>query len=250
MKLLSIGNSFSQDAQRWLADIAAADGYDLTCTNLLIGGCSLERHAANLLSGAADYALGQQGLFTGKHVSLPQGVALDTWDVVTLQQVSDLAGEWDSYEPYLTQLYSFVRRQAPSARVLFQETWAYEMDSTHKGFARYDNNQSLMYARVHETCQRAAAQCGIDLIPTGTAIQQARRIPAFDYASGGRSLHRDGFHLSWDYGRYLAGAVWYGTLTGRRVAGNPFVPQTEAGTADPDLIFALQQVADAVVFGE
>ncbi|MGN1128615.1 MAG: DUF4886 domain-containing protein, partial [Candidatus Flemingiibacterium sp.] len=44
LKVLSIGNSFSQDAQRWLHDIAAADGVELLAKNLYIGGCSLERH--------------------------------------------------------------------------------------------------------------------------------------------------------------------------------------------------------------
>lgn len=43
MKLLSIGNSFSTDAQRWLRDLAAAEGHDLYCVNLYIPGCSLEQ---------------------------------------------------------------------------------------------------------------------------------------------------------------------------------------------------------------
>ncbi|MBQ7726439.1 MAG: DUF4886 domain-containing protein, partial [Clostridia bacterium] len=43
MKVLSIGNSFSQDAQRYLHGIARADHTEMRAVNLYIGGCSLER---------------------------------------------------------------------------------------------------------------------------------------------------------------------------------------------------------------
>ena len=57
MKLLSIGNSFSQDAQEWLHKIAVANGVELETTNLMIGGCSLETHWNNMKSGEAAYYL-------------------------------------------------------------------------------------------------------------------------------------------------------------------------------------------------
>ena len=46
MKLLSIGNSFSVDAQAYLHQVAKAEGETLECHNLFIGGCSLERHVS------------------------------------------------------------------------------------------------------------------------------------------------------------------------------------------------------------
>ena len=48
MKILAIGNSFSQDATRYLHQIAKADNYDLTVVNLYIGGCSMETHWNNI----------------------------------------------------------------------------------------------------------------------------------------------------------------------------------------------------------
>ena len=51
MKLLAVGNSFSQDACTFLHQTAQAQGLDLEVTNLYIGGCSLEMHYQNLLSG-------------------------------------------------------------------------------------------------------------------------------------------------------------------------------------------------------
>ncbi|MDD6308286.1 MAG: DUF4886 domain-containing protein [Clostridia bacterium] len=44
INILSIGNSFSQDAQKYLHQIAQADGFNLDAYNLFIGGCPLSRH--------------------------------------------------------------------------------------------------------------------------------------------------------------------------------------------------------------
>jgi hypothetical protein len=42
MKILAIGNSFSDDATGWLHQIAKAGGVDLKAVSLCIGGCPLE----------------------------------------------------------------------------------------------------------------------------------------------------------------------------------------------------------------
>ena len=55
IRLLSVGNSFSQDAHRCLHDIAAAAGVEVECVNLYIGGCSLEQHWQNVQSGEPAY---------------------------------------------------------------------------------------------------------------------------------------------------------------------------------------------------
>ena len=41
MDILSLGNSFSQDAQRYLHGIAKAGGASIESFNLCIGGCPL-----------------------------------------------------------------------------------------------------------------------------------------------------------------------------------------------------------------
>ena len=54
-----------------------------------------------------------------------------------------------------------------------------------------------------------------DIIRSGEAVQKLRdNIKEFDYQNGGISLNRDGFHLSLDYGRFAAAAVWLKKLTG------------------------------------
>ena len=54
IKILAIGNSFSQDATHYLHQIAAADQVDMKVVNLYIGGCSLERHWNNIQNKASE----------------------------------------------------------------------------------------------------------------------------------------------------------------------------------------------------
>ena len=74
MKILSIGNSFSQDAQRYIHNIAKADGFDLKCFNLYIGGCSLHTHYVNMQTDQKAYTLEMNGESTGFKVSLKEAL--------------------------------------------------------------------------------------------------------------------------------------------------------------------------------
>ena len=48
MRILAIGNSYSQDATRYLHQIARRGGVALNVSNLYIGGCPLSRHFKNM----------------------------------------------------------------------------------------------------------------------------------------------------------------------------------------------------------
>ncbi len=223
MKLLSIGNSFSQDAQKWLHDVAALNGFELETVNLYIGGCSLETHWENVINNSEAYDLERNGGTAERKISISEALQLDDWDVVTVQQVSQLSGIPASYDPYLENLAAFVREHCPKAKLYFHQTWAYETDSTHGGFAFYENDQKKMFNCIIETTTQMATRIGAGLLPVGTVVQYVREtVPAFDYENGGVSLCRDGFHLSLDYGRYIAAVTWLRILSGKPVAVKHF----------------------------
>ena len=223
MKLLSIGNSFSQDAQQWLHQIAVANGVDLETTNLMIGGCSLETHWGHITDGIADYYLEQNGQDCQRMITLPEALEMDAWDVITVQQASHYSGQPQTYVPYLAELVAFAREKCPNAKIYFHQTWAYEIDSDHGGFVTYNRDQKEMYRRICDCATMASRLVGADILPSGPVVQYLREnAPEFDYKNGGLSLNRDGFHLSWDYGRYVAAATWYTVLTGKTPAVNPF----------------------------
>ena len=264
MKILSIGNSFSVDCQRYVREIAQSEGEKVQLGNLYIGGCSLERHCENLESGMPCYEYFENNTSLGL-ASLQTGLNDDDWDVITLQQASHFSGVEETYFPYIETLASYVRSVRPKARIFINETWAYEYNSTHPQFATYNQDRSEMHVRLVKAYKKAALAISAPVIPVGEAVARARLLDAFDPEKGGVALTRDGFHLSYDYGRYLAGAVWFETLFGRSIGKNGYIPaqreyigkngsgehlfRSIPGTeSDPEMIRLLRQVAEDAEF--
>ncbi len=244
MKILSIGNSFSVDAHAYLHALAEQRGVDLTTVNLAIGGCSLQTHWENVVQGNANYLHIVNGdVWAEERVTIEQILKNEHFDIITLQQVSHFSGQYETYQPYLNDLISYVREYQPSAELYFHRTWAYEIDSTHSDFPRYDCNQKKMYEAICEASRTACLATGATLILSGDVIQALReRIPAFDYANGGESLCCDGFHMSHTYGRYAVALTWLATLTGKRVKPLPFKE------LDLDIIAKICDIVNEIVF--
>ena len=247
IRVLAIGNSFSQDAVTFVHDIAAASGLEVITGNLYIGGCSLERHWQNAMEDAAAYEYSKTGC-SPRAASIREALEEEDWDFVTMQQASHFSGKPETYQPYLNNLSEYIRRIAPSARQVIHETWAYEIDSTHPAFPGYGCDQEKMFSALKTAYIAAAESISADrVIPSGDAFQIARRKAPFDYAHGGLSLNRDGFHASFTHGRYLLGCVWVETLTGVSMTGNTFVPTVNGITPADGELSILQQAAHEAV---
>ena len=156
MNILAIGNSFSQDATRYLYDLAKAAGKDLTVVNLYIGGCSLSRHYRNMLSGERAYQLEYNGHRTGFMVSLSEALLNRDWDIVTVQQASHYSTNYDTYQPYLNELAAYIRRCSPKAKLYIHETWAYEQDSARLNTMMGYQDFRDMYRDLHAAYEQAA----------------------------------------------------------------------------------------------
>ena len=246
MKVLAIGNSFSQDAFSYLHQIAEGAGEDLTCLGLYIGGCPLSLHAENIRTGAAAYMHQMNGDTSGDlYVSIKDALAEDAWDVVSIQQVSHDSGLYETYLPHLDEVADYVRAARPEAELVIHQTWAYETDSQHGGFANYDRDQKKMYDCLVSAYARAAERLNVRIIPVGKVIQTLRATPAFDYANGGASLCRDGFHLSIPEGRYAAGLTWFAALTGKSALTTAYAPEGVSAEVDE----LIKKTVDSVVFG-
>lgn len=228
IKILAIGNSFSEDAvENYLYELARAAGDSLVIGNAYIGGCSLETHSKNAASDAAAYSykkiVGGEKI-TAKNRTLLSCIKDEPWDYISFQQVSQNSGIYNTYFPYLTDLMDYVKGNATNPRVKFilHRTWAYAKNSTHAGFANYHRNQDEMFGAIIKTTRSVFNNVGRFkmLIPSGTAIQNART------SALGDNLNRDGFHLQLTYGRYTAACTWLEALTGKSAAGNSYIPET------------------------
>lgn len=243
MKLLAVGNSFSEDALYYIHDICEASGLACKAVNLYIGGCSLQQHCGNIASGESVYAYQENGTFEGRMVSVKEALEEDAWDYIVIQQASHDSGIWETYTPWLAQLAAYVQERCPQAELLLHKTWAYEQDSTHNAFVRYHNSQTEMYQKLTFCYEKAAEQIRVRLIPSADVIQDVRKRAGFCYEQGEQSLCRDGYHMHMIYGRYLLGALFYMFLTGGDIRGNTFCPEG----AEPEKIETIKQSIAAVL---
>jgi len=246
-RILSIGNSFSQDAQRYITEIASAAGVETEAVNLYIGGCSLLRHVKNLRSGEAAYSYELNGQPLAQSISIQEAVADGHWDVITLQQVSGHSGLEATYQPFLSELADYIRGKCPETKLYMHRTWAYDPKSDHNDFPIYHRDSAEMFRMLSSAVEKAAGEIGAGVIPVGDGVEALRKTPEFDSETGKYAVNRDGFHLSVPYGRYFAGLIWLETLVGLDVRGNSFVPQTKEGKADPEILRLLQNLAHKTV---
>ena len=226
VRILAIGNSFSQDAvEQYLHELAEAEGISTIIGNMFIGGCSLERHVKNARDNAPAYAyrkIGTDGKKGEKgKMSLEAVLADEDWDYVSLQQASPFSGMYETYEASLPELIEYVKARLPKkTKLMLHQTWAYASTSRHSGFKNYNCNQLTMYQAIADAVKKAAKANKIKIvIPSGTAIQNARTSFIGDH------LNRDGYHLDVKIGRYTAACTWFERIFKHNVVGNPYTPE-------------------------
>lgn len=240
LKVLSVGNSFSVNAQKYLKAIADSMDSPLILGNASIGGCSIERHWLNASTNGVQYS------YKGEKITLEEFIKADRWDVITIQQASGFSRFPESYEPAGTELIAFIKKRAPQAEVVVHETWAYREGEGR--LATWKISTDTMYADVSGSYKAFAAKHGLRLIPAGDAFQLARKTPAWgDYTpvdknagtpASGKTLHaNDGYHAN-TAGEFLLGCVWYEFLFGKDIRTSTYVPANLA-TEDANTLRAI-----------
>ncbi|MGM9642299.1 MAG: DUF4886 domain-containing protein [Eubacteriales bacterium] len=243
IKILAIGNSFSTDSMQYLYEILKDGGVeDVVLGNLYYGGCSLDQHYTFNVKNSAGYKYYKNttGSWTlTENYKMSDALANEKWDYVSLQQTSKTCGLADSYGR-LDELISAVKKACPDAKLIWNMTWAYQQDSTHTSFPNYNNDQMTMYNMIIDVVKTVIEPKNFDVvIPCMTSVQNART------SFLGDTLTRDGYHLDYYIGRYIAGLTWYAAITGCSVDGITYNPSTTKITADM-LNVAKEAVTNAI----
>ncbi len=271
LKLLTIGNSFSNDALGYLSQISEAGGKQLKVDRASLGGCSLERHARHLREAEAGDPKGKP--YSGR--SLPEILASQPWDIVTIQQWSQLSFKPETFQPHADELIAAIRKYSPTAEIVVHQTWAYRED--HPWFQKDDGFTPLkMYEGLRDTYRGFADANGFRILPVGDAMNLARKTSrwsftpdaSFDFKNppaGKLPDQRTSLNSGWHWskpkdgsdpkfkldaihcnaaGKYLAGCVWYLQLFAADEIPTSFTPKelTPADTADlrPHALAAVQ----------
>jgi hypothetical protein len=257
VRLLTVGNSFSANATKYLPDLVKAGGHELIHRPIVVGGASLELHATRAATN---------GTYTNGR-TLQQELASDKWNYVTIQQASIKSHDIATYRPFAGQLRDHIKKHAPGATLLMHETWEYRCDDPR--FAGKTFTQQMMYDGLTNAYRTVAAELGARLLPVGDAFHLADADPQWGYKPDTtfdpkkakspalpdqtHSLHSgwswksgklgmDGHHAN-IAGQYLGACVWYEVLYGESVVGNKFAPPN----LDPAYVRFLQETAHRAV---
>lgn len=220
LRILAIGNSFSSDSvDQNLYELFLDAGYTVVIGDIAATGSSLEDHWKRACSQEKAYSYTK--IVDGKPRVLSD-LDLDTvlldeaWDIVTLQQASAFSDRYETYLPYAKDLAQYVASKT-HAKLVWHQTWSYGGVAFEN---EIDRTQQSMYEAIADASRTIVEEVGFaSVIPTGTAVQMARR-------QLGDVLNRDYLHLELTYGRYLASCTWFEALTGKSVVGNGYYPDT------------------------
>lgn len=246
MKILSIGNSFSEDTTSYVAEIAKLLGFsNVLVANLYIGGCPIHKHYDNLKNDLPAYRYDRNdgsGWTQTPEYKISDAIKDEKWDWISIQHGSSFGGRYTEEDSYkdLPRLVKEVKRlAAEDTKIAFNMTWVGEPMHDRPEMLAFERDQERYFNAICDITQRLVVPISdIDLVcPTGTAVQNARTTIL------NNRLNRDGYHLSKDVGRYLAGLAFVHALTGISADNVSWKPQ---GVTEQDKMLILKAVNTAL----
>ena len=271
LRILTIGNSFTDSLTFCFSEVVESAGCGLLFDRANHGGCELRRHWSYIEFEERDAVV---RMYQEPRVKLRSILQREPWDVVTIQQASHESWNPDSYQPYASNICAHVRKYAPQAEVVIQQTWAYRADDPRimPGGA-WGFDQTGMYERLTGAYRKLASELNLRVIPTGYAVQLAREEQSLHFrnydpalldslhwpdlpqqagslvgrmwwckdGNGKLKIGRDTIHLN-ARGQYLQACVWFAFLYGRRTSEITFVPKV-IGDSDAEFLWKTAQKA-------
>ncbi|MFR1433733.1 MAG: DUF4886 domain-containing protein [Acutalibacteraceae bacterium] len=233
LKVLTIGNSFSENASGYASEIAAVNGRSLTFGYLKFPSCTIARHYEAAANNKAVFKFEITDP-TGKRTTIKQEAAnwdspdpekcatiqealeyMD-WDVIVFQQESNTSLDASSFAD-LPKLIEYVKGFCSDARLMIHEVWAW---------GSWENDAYKNFSIIKANYEAAAKANDLAIIPSGLGFENARKALG-DYTivneNDGHYQHAN------SYGKYVAGCCYVGALFGVTID-----PETFKGHAEID----------------
>ena len=237
LKVLDIGNSYTQDAQTYLPQIIQASGIgtDFSLYRAFRPNGSFKtwvdcwNDADDETYNVAFCAGTQIGGISGNGYNNDGTLfrkALQTvkWDIILIHQVSTYSNDYSLWEGhgaggYLQELIRLIRITNPQATI------GYLMTHSYRGsyWANSEGSSLLRWKNIAEATKQLKLEYDIDfIIPYGTAVQNLRASSLND----SYEFSEDGTHMGAGLGDYVAGCCYFESLLAPRygvsVLGNTF----------------------------
>jgi Domain of unknown function (DUF4886) len=244
IKLLTVGNSFAQNATQYLPDIVkSVPGCELLLGKANIGGGPLDKHYKFAIESETDsnvkpYWYRKPNSKEKNHkASLKEILLSEKWDIITMQQYSAYSFKREKFIPHFDNLYAYIKKYAPQTAIMIHQTWAYRTDEGR--FRSKKFSQAEMYKLLTENYMFFAEKHRCKVLPSGAAFQLCRQKqqtkfsfpdPDYDYKNPNKDIfpkQNGSLNTGWKWkkgkfvldahhannrGCYLAGCVWFEIL--------------------------------------
>lgn len=234
-KILAIGNSFTMNATSYIPWLINSLNSDSICIARLIqSGCSLEQHWKSHINDTPDYNFYYSDHGNWKFTdikTIDDALCILDWDIIVIQQVSGLAGLYETYQPYLDNLVRLFHDTNPNAMLAWHYTWAYTSWTKHSDFKYYDKDPEKMYAAILYAGDRASINFDLR-IPSATLIKLMRE----EYPEVENGFTEDGYHIVDDFAQYALSSLWYEVLVGAFTATSSLEVDLLPSLYSPDVM--------------
>ena len=232
LRVLNIGNSYTEDSTHYIPEIVSASGVDVSDMCLYKatrGGASFKNWydiyhnqdtagygISRVVGGLSADISGTAAAGNGE--KFRNTLANNEWDLIIIHQVSTYAPYYDRWEEnynagYLSKFIRLLRKHQPKATIGFLLVHSY-----WSGYSVNTEKSSLQrWKLIAESAKKLRANYGIDfIIPYGTAIQNLRA----SSLNNEYDLTADGTHCANGLADYTAACAYYQALFAPRYGVN------------------------------
>lgn len=224
LKVLDIGNSYTEDSTHYIPEIVTASGINVSdmCLYKAIRGSSSFKtwydcyhdqdnvgYSISKVVGGIDADItGTAAANNGERFR--NTLINNEWDLIIIHQVSTYAPYYERWEEnnnagYLSKFIRLIRKHQPKATIGFLLVHSY-----WSGYGGNTEHSSLQrWKLIAESAMKLRANYGIDfIIPYGTAIQNLRA----SSLNNDYDLTADGTHCANGLADYTAACAYYQSL--------------------------------------
>ncbi|MBQ7793393.1 MAG: DUF4886 domain-containing protein [Clostridia bacterium] len=270
LKVLAIGNSFSQDATYYMYEVAKECGAEqIMIGRLYQGGQPLKTHWNNAKNNTPAYVYSENMTGEWQHYSnmtMEYGIKAHDWDIIVLQGwYPDVCYGLDTEDNdnAFTNLTAYINENKtnPDAELAFYMIWSMN-DSYSSNIVesqgKIENNGDTLsdYNRI-VAITKAEVLTNSNykyIIPVGTAIQNARTSYISGILDGTKTsaetlynygMQRDVYHLN-NFGQYIASMTWIKALKGWSI-DNTTAPDAVSAVFTDEIVEICKKAANDAI---
>lgn len=229
LRILSVSNSLGCDAVTYMPYILKNIGYnDFEIGICYLAGASLQDHVENLNNQPYTnffFSSSQERWESNPSSSLLNALQKSDWDIIVLQQNTNSDQDYNTYEPYLSQLIDYINTNTDyKPTYYFHMTWPGALRGNEES---YQQAQEEEYKAILNSMYKVYKDYGLRIIPCGVAMQLARATELNNYGNYAyHQLTSDGKHADGGIGRILISYTWLASL-GINIGKASYYPNTD-----------------------